>query len=137
MDGNGEGAKADFVLLIDERIAVAADRAQSEAELFNRGDGTGGVGDEGDLCEVLLQLLSREIGEQDAAHAGAVGGEATADVEVYGHNAADMGACNVDDVFAVERGDREGLAEGGGHALEDGLCGGGESVGRGVGVRQG
>ena len=36
--------------------------------------------------------------------------------------------------FAVERGDGEGLAVGGGHALEDGLGGGGEGVGGGVGV---
>ena len=90
-----------------------------------------------DLGEVLLELLGGEVGEQDAAHAGAVRGETAADVEVDGHDAVDLGAGDVDDVFAVERGDGEGFAEGGGHALEDGLGGAGEGVRRGVGVREG
>ena len=43
-------------------------------------------------------------------------------------------AGDVDDVVAVECGDGEGFAESCGHALEDGLGGGGECVGGGVGV---
>ena len=78
--------------------------------------------------EVLLELLSGEVGEEHAAHAGAVGRKTAADVQIDGHNAVDLGAGDVDDVFAVECGDGEGLAECGGHALEDGLCGGGEGV---------
>ena len=121
IDRDGDGAEADFVLLIDEGVAVAADVAQGEAKLFDGGDGAGGVGREGCFREVLLELLGGKVSEEDSAHAGAVGGEAAADVKVDGHDAVDLGTGNVDDVFAVERGDREGLAEGGGHALEDGL----------------
>jgi len=35
IDGDGERAEADLVLLIDERVSVAADVTQSEAEFFN------------------------------------------------------------------------------------------------------
>ncbi len=110
---------------------------RSEAELLDRGDGAGGVRGEDDAGEVGLELLGGKIGEQDASHAGAVGGEAAADVEIDGHDAVDGGAGDVDDVVAVERGDGEGLAQGGGHALEDGLGRGGERVRRGVGVGEG
>ena len=79
------------------------------------------MGCEDNLREILLELVGWKVGEENATHAGAVGGEAAADVKVDGHDAVDLGTGNVDDVFAVERGDREGLAEGGGHALEDGL----------------
>ena len=92
------------------------------------------MGGEYDAGEVLLELLGGQVGEQDAAHAGAVGGETAADVEIDRHDAGDAGAGDVDDVFAVEGGDGEGLAECGGHALEDGLRCGGERVGGGVGV---
>ena len=101
VDGDCHGAEADFVLLIDESVTVAADVAQGEAKLFNGGDGAVGVRGENGLGEVLLELVGREEGEKDAAHAGAVGGKSAADVEVYGHDAADLGARNVDDVLAV------------------------------------
>jgi hypothetical protein len=137
VDRDGEGAEANFVLLIDESVAVAADVAQGEAKLFDGADGARGVGDKVDVGEVVFELLDGEVGEQDAAHAGAVGGETAADVEVDGHNSVDLGAGDVDDVFAVEGGDGERFAEGGGHALKDGLGGGGEGVGRGVGMGEG
>ena len=35
IDGDGERAEADFVLLIDECVSVATDVAQGEAELFD------------------------------------------------------------------------------------------------------
>ena len=35
VDGYGEGAEADLELLVDERIAVAADVAEDEAELLD------------------------------------------------------------------------------------------------------
>ena len=92
--------------------------------------------DEVDLGKVLLELLGGQMGEENAAHAGAVGGEAAADVQIDCHDPVDLGAGDVDDVFAVERGDGEGLAEGRGHALEDWLGGAGERVRRGVGVRE-
>src|SRR5260370_30331973 len=114
--------------MIADGVAVAADVAEREGEFFDRGDGAGGVGDEVDLGEVLLELFGRKIGEENAAHAGAVGGEAAADVEIDGHDAVDLGAGNVDDVFAVECRNGEGLSEGGGHAVQDGLGGGGEGV---------
>jgi len=95
------------------------------------------VGGKDGFGEVLLELLGREVGEKNAPHAGAVCGQAAADVEIHGHDAIDLGAGDVDDVFAVERGDREGLAESGGHALKDGLSGSGEGVRGGVGVGEG
>ena len=136
VDGHGERAEADLVLLVDQGVAVAADVAQGEAKLFDAADGAGGVRGQHDAGEILLELLGRQIRQQDAAHAGAVGGQAAADVEIVGHDAGDGGARDVDDVVAVERGDGEALAQGGGHALEDGLGGGGEGVGGGVGVRE-
>jgi len=95
------------------------------------------VGGEDDAREVLLELVGGEIGEQDASHAGAVGREAAADMQVNGHDPGDGGASDVDDLVSVESGDREGLAEGCGQALEDGLGGGGERVRRGVGMGEG
>ena len=71
------------------------------------------MGDEVDAGEVGLELLRREVGEQDAAHRGAVGGKAGADVQVDGHDAGgDLGAGDVDDLFAVKGGDGEGFAVG-------------------------
>src|SRR5258708_7058306 len=63
VDGNGEGAEANLILLIADGVAVAADVAEREAEFFHRGDGAGGVGDEVDLGEILLELFGGEIGE--------------------------------------------------------------------------
>ena len=137
VDGNRHGAEADLVLLIDESVAVATDVAQGETKLFDGGDGACGVRGEDGFGEVLFKLFGGEVGEQDTAHAGAVGGETAADVEVDGHDSADLGAGDVDDVFAVESGDREGLAESGRHALEDGLGGGGKGVRRSVSVGEG
>ena len=71
------------------------------------GDGAGGVGREDDAGEVLLELLRGQVGKQDAAHAGAVGGQTAADVEVDGHDAVDGGAGDVDDLVAIEGGDGE------------------------------
>jgi len=95
------------------------------------------VGREGCLREVLLELLGGKVGEENAAHAGAVGRETATDVEIDGHDAADLGASDVDDVFAVECGDGEGFVQGCGHALEDGLSRGSECIRRGVGVGEG
>ena len=87
--------------------------------------------DEVDLSKILLEPLGWEISEQNAAHASAVGRKSAADVEVDGHDAIDGGACDIDDLVAIEGRDREGFAMGGGHALQDGLGGGGEGVGGG------
>ena len=57
-----------------EGVAVAADVAQREAELVDGVDGAGGVLGEDDAGEIGLELVLREICEQDAAHAGAEGG---------------------------------------------------------------
>jgi len=105
VDRDGQGAEADFVLLVDEGVAVAADVAQGETELFDRGDSAGGVRREDCFREVLLKLLGGQICEEYAAHTSAVGGETAADVEIDSHDSADLGAGDVDDVFAVERGD--------------------------------
>lgn len=136
-DGDGEGAESDLVLLIAEGVAVAADVAEEKAKLLDGVNGAGGMGGEDDAGQVLLELLRRKVGKEDAAHAGAVGGQAAADVEVDCHDAVDGGASDVDDIVAVEGGDREGLAERGRHALEDRLRCTGESVGCGVGVGEG
>ena len=90
-----------------------------------------------DAGQVLFELVGGQVGEKDAAHAGAVGGQAAADVEIDGHDTVDGGARDVNDVVAVECGYGERFAEGGGHALEDGLGGAREGVGGGVGVGEG
>jgi len=76
-----------------------------------------------DFSKVLLKLLGGEIGEKDSAHAGAVGGKTAADVQINRHDPVNLGPGDVDDILAVESGDREGFSEGRGHALEDRLCG--------------
>jgi len=78
--------------------------------------------------EILLELFGGQVSEQHASHAGAVGRKTAADVEVHGHDTAYLSAGDIDDVFAVECGNGEGLAEGCGHTLEDGLGRGGEGV---------
>jgi len=78
--------------------------------------------------QILLELLGGEVSEQHAAHTGAVGGKTAADVQIDGHDAAYLSASDVNDIFTVECGDGEGLAEGSRHTLEDGLGGGGEGV---------
>jgi len=133
-DGYRERAQAYFIFLVAEGVAVATDVAKEEAELLDRGNGACGVGREDNAGEILFELLGGQIGEKDAAHAGAVGGKTAADVEIDGHDAVDGGAGYVNDVVAVEGCNGEGLAEGRGHALEDGLGCTGESVGSGVGV---
>ena len=136
-DGDGERAEAYFIFLIAEGVAVATDVAKEEAELLDRGNGACGVGREDNAGEILFELLGGQIGEKDAAHAGAVGGKTAADVEIDGHDTVDGGARDVNDVVAVECGYGERFAEGGGHALEDRLGRAGEGVGCGVGVREG
>ena len=86
------------------------------------------------MGEILLELVVGEPGQENSAHAGAVGGKAAADVEVHCHDAGDAGARDVDDVLAVEGGDGKGLVERARHALDDGLGRCGEGIGGGVGV---
>lgn len=139
VDGDGDGAQAYFQFLVDNCVAQAADVAESEAELFYRDDGACGVGGEDGAGEERLQLLWWQVSEQDAAHGGAVRGEPGADVQVDGHDTGgDVGAGDVDDFIAVQRGDGEGFTKGLGHALEDGLggCREGRRGGVGVGERK-
>ncbi len=136
-DGDGYGAESDFKLLVAECVAVAANVAESKAELFGRVEGAGSVLREGNAAEVGLELILREVGKKNTAHGGAEGGKARADVEVDGHDAIDAGAGDVDDVVAVEGGEGEGLVVNGGHTLKDWLGGVGEGRAGGVGIGQG
>jgi hypothetical protein len=59
MDGDGDGAEADFELLVAEGVAVAADVAEGEAEFVGRGDGAWGVLRHDDAGEVGFELVLR------------------------------------------------------------------------------
>lgn len=63
INGDGEGAEADFELLIHDGIAEAANSAKREAKFFYGDDGSSGVGCEFGARQIGLQLLRRKIGE--------------------------------------------------------------------------
>jgi hypothetical protein len=87
-DRDSERAEAYFEFLIDQSVAVAARVSEEHGELVHCGHGAGGMGRKDNAGEVLFELLGGKIGKQDAAHAGAVGRQSAADMEIDGHHDA-------------------------------------------------
>ena len=111
VDGCGDGAEAVFEFLVDECPALAADAHELGAELVGGGDGAGGDGGELDGGEVVVEPVVVLAGEEDASEDGGEGGVAGADVDRDREDAFGGGVGDVDDVGAVEDGERGRLAE--------------------------
>jgi hypothetical protein len=70
VDRYSDGAKSNFEFLIAESVAIAADVAQSEAQLVDRVDGARRVLREDDAGEILFELVGWKVSEQDSSHTG-------------------------------------------------------------------
>ena len=117
----GHRAQALLELLVDDRPALVADAAQLGAQRRRRRDRARREPLELGLLEVGVELGLGQPGQEHAAHRRGVGGEAGADIDGDGHDARDRHAGDVDDVRAVEHGQRGGLAHLGHERLEVGL----------------
>ena len=105
LNGYGHRAEAEFKFLIHNGVAVAQNCAQDWAEFVGGNDGAIGVARELNAREKRFELVGRQIREEDAAHGGAEGRQATADAEVNSHDAGHVGARNVNDIETIESGD--------------------------------
>src|SRR5690606_35649090 len=90
------------------------------AEPVRGGDGAGGEAAQAGPVEVRVEVGRGEGGEEDAAHGGAVRGEAGADADGHAHDAGGGDAGHVHDVLAVEHGDGGRFVHLGGEAFEVG-----------------
>ena len=109
--GRGDGDEPFLELLVDDRVARGADLVQLVAQLVGVGHRSRQVGLQRGACQVGLELVVRQAGEQHLAHRGRVRGHPAADVDRQGHHGRRGDADDVDDVLAVEHGCLAGLVD--------------------------
>ena len=111
VDGCGDGAESVFELLVDECPALAADAGELGAEFLGGGDGAWCDRGQFDGGEVVVEPVVVLAGEEDASEGGGEGDVAGADRDRDREDAFGGGVGDVDDVGAVEDGERGRFAQ--------------------------